>query len=85
VPDGTVTVGCVPKVPAGDGSWTGTITDEVAAVVGVVAVDEDEESADELLHPANPKVEAVSTTSDQVRRRDIGDNPFEGGDGGTLR
>jgi hypothetical protein len=74
-----VTVGCVPKVPAGEGSWTATTAaagTEVVAVVSGVDVEEAEELAEELLHPAKPNTDAVITTRDQVRRRDIEDSPF---------
>jgi hypothetical protein len=70
VPGGTVTVGLVVRVPAGDGSWTGVIaTDDAAfgaegaAVVAVVAGDDEE-----LLHPANPRVPTARAMTVTVRR-----------------
>jgi hypothetical protein len=75
-PEGTLTVGSVPNVPAGERSATGMVAivvapDDVVAVdAPVVVVDE---LAEELPHPASPRVAAVSTTSDQVRKRGIGE------------
>jgi hypothetical protein len=48
-------------------------------VVAEIVVAEIEGVLDELLHPANPRAAAVSATTDQLRRRNMGLNPFRGG------
>jgi hypothetical protein len=78
-PGGTVTVGSVPNLPAGDRSWAGMVPAVVAGVVvalgALVVVDVD----DELPQAARPRAEADRTTSDQVRMRDIEWVSFRGG------
>jgi hypothetical protein len=69
-PGGTVTVGSVPKVPAGDRSAVGTDASVVLVVGGLDELD------GELEHPARPRTEADKTTSDHVRTRDIERVPF---------
>ena len=74
-PAGTVTVGAVPAVPAGDRSAAGMGAGGAAVVVGaagVVVVGLDEA----LLHPARPRVATESTTRVRVRVRDMG-VPFQ--------
>jgi hypothetical protein len=83
-PAGTVMVGGVPVVPAGDRSWTGTVATvsdvlDVVAVPVVVVVLDDEE----LLHPANPRAASASTAADHVCTRDMHGSLPVWGFGGT--
>jgi len=88
-----MTVGAFPAVPAGERSFVGmdpifdepvllpaeVVPVEAAAVVGVVEVVGAVVVgvAEELLHPASPRADADSATSDQVRIRDMEHDPFE--------
>ncbi|MGH9081584.1 MAG: hypothetical protein ACRDYE_16170, partial [Acidimicrobiales bacterium] len=81
-PGGTVMVGAVPKVPAGDGACTGAVATVVGGAVGRVELDVGEVDGDvddELLHPVRASTATPSTPStprDQGRRRGMGQVPF---------
>jgi hypothetical protein len=80
-------VGADPAVPAGERSPIGieAMVDEAPApglapgalvVVPPAFVGVVEGLADELPHPASPRADADSATSDQLRRRDMEEDPF---------
>src|ERR1700679_376273 len=86
-PVGTTTVGAVPAVPTGERSAAGMVPTALglpvvvgpaagAVVAGVAVVAVLDESLGELLQALSVRAEADSTSSDQLRKRDMEGDPF---------